>query len=545
MKLYIQNKRHNDGCTLVTIHLNIKIITVMKIKFFLISLAYLLFNINTYCQEKTHALSFKISVDENVKKSFKQKGRLFLFISTNPDVEPRLQTWPQNITGKHYFFGKNFSDWKANETLVIEESMDWATWARSQECTFKNIPEGTYYIQFLWDQDFEGFGTNIAGNICSKKQEVTLTSSRELPFELSEIIEPLKIVDHKLVKLVDHKSDTLSKWWGKPIYERAVVLLPSGYFENPGQEYPIRYNVGGGFGSLNYVNRWVNDTAFFNWWLSDKAPQIINVYLDGEINGNIYHVDSDNKGPFGYSLINEFIPYIENLYRGTDSPLTRFTDGCSTGGWGSLALQLFYPEIFNGVFSYSPDFVSFSSLFSANIYEDKNIFYEEEYGYPRLMFRAYYDKIKITVKDWIEFENVLGYSGTYIDSDQWFAIMTSLFGAKGADGKPIPLFDHKTGIIDTTAVKSWYRYDLTNYVNDNWEKIGSKLQGKIYIWMGTDDGVFSNNSLRFLNRTLKRMENPKSDAIIEFTPNSGHCTLYSQRKVLEQIAKKLEEINRE
>jgi len=93
----------------------------MKTKLFLISLAYLVSNINTYCQEKSHALSFKISVDENVKQSFKQKGRLFLFISTNPDVEPRSQIWPQSITGEFYFFGNNFSNWKAHEDLVIED----------------------------------------------------------------------------------------------------------------------------------------------------------------------------------------------------------------------------------------------------------------------------------------------------------------------------------------------------------------------------------------------------------------------------------------
>ena len=92
--------------------------------------------------------------------------------------------------------------------------------------------------------------------------------------------------------------------------------------------------------------------------------------MDGTLNGNLYHIDSDNFGPYGYSLINEFVPYIENVYRGTNTPDTRFTEGCSTGGYGSLALQLFYPETFNGVFCYSPDPISFRTFFTANIYED-------------------------------------------------------------------------------------------------------------------------------------------------------------------------------
>ena len=514
----------------------------MKSKSFLIYVILLVFSTKTYCQEKTHALSFKISVAKEVKASFKQKGRLFIFIGTNPDVEPRRQISPSHIMKKHYIFAKNFSDWNANETLSVQDSEDWATWSRTQECTFKDIPDGTYYIQFLWDQNFERLGINAAGNIYSKKQEVKLTGSQTLTFKLSEIIEAFKLVDHKLLKLVNHKSDTLSRWWRKPVYERAAVLLPSKYYENPGKEYPIRYNVIWGFGSLTAVNNFVSDTTFFNWWLSDEAPQIITVYLDGELNGNIYHVDSDNKGPFGYSLINEFIPYIENLYRGTDSPVTRFTDGCSTGGWGSLALQLFYPETFNGVFSYSPDPVSYKQFFTLNMYKDKNLFYNE-FGYQRPVVRTRIDNAIVSMKDWTKLENVLGYSGTYIDSDRNLGVLSTIFGPKGTDGKPIPLFDSQTGIIDPQAVASWSRYDLANYVKDNWATIGSKLQGKIYIWAGTQDPYFLNNGVRGFAENISELGNPKSEARIEFSPNGGHCDDYSNRRVLEQIVKKLDEVN--
>lgn len=517
----------------------------MKTNSLLICLLFLVFSIKSYCQEKTHALSFKISVAENVQPSFKQNGRLFISIGTNPNVEPRLQTWPNSIRGKHYFFAKNFSVWKANQSLTFDDSDDWTSWARIGDYTFKNIPEGTYYIQILWDQDIEGYGINIAGNMYSHTQKVELTATQSLSFELSEIIEPFQLFDHKLLKLVEHKSDTLSKWWGKPIYERAAVLLPSKYYENLEKQYPIRYCVIGGLGSLSRVNRRVDDKAFLQWWLSDEAPQIITVYLDGEINRNIYHVDSDNKGPSGYSLINELIPYIENLYRGTDSPTTRFTDGCSTGGWGSLALQLFYPETFNGVFSYSPDPLSFNAFFSLNLYRSKNMFFNK-YGYPHPISRSWNGNPKVSFKDWIELENVIGYSGTYIDSPNFLGTLNSIFGAKGADGMPVPLFDPETGIIDPEAVISWSRYDLTRYVLENWEDIGSKLQGKIYIWSGTMDGWFFNNGAHeFEKEGILRLKNPKSDAVFEYSLFCSHCEMYSQRRVLEQIANRLEEMDTE
>ena len=80
------------------------------------------------------------------------------------------------------------------------------------------------------------------------------------------------------------------------------------------------------------------------WWKSEDGTQIIVVMLDGEGPfGDSYQMDSDNSGAYGYSLIHELIPAIESKYRNTNSAATRFVEGCSTGGWVSLALQVYYP----------------------------------------------------------------------------------------------------------------------------------------------------------------------------------------------------------
>ena len=124
-----------------------------------------------------------------------------------------------------------------------------------------------------------------------------------------------------------------------------------------------------------------------NWWESDDAPQIINVFLDGEGPfGDSYQMDSENSGPYGDALTNELIPFIESTYRGTDTPTTRFVDGCSTGGWVSLGLQLYYPDFFNGTFSYSPDAIEFENYQLINIYKDENAFVNE-FGYMRPVAR--------------------------------------------------------------------------------------------------------------------------------------------------------------
>ena len=519
----------------------------MKSKLFLIYLILLVFGIKIYCQEKTHSLTFNISVAEEIKSSFNPEGRLFIFLSTTPNVQPMNQIWPNSITGRHFLFAKNFSFWTADNTLMIKDPAGWSTWGRTGKCSFDNVPEDTYYIQVLWQQNFYGIGINEEGNLYSKTQELVINKSQTLDIDLSAIIEQGKPDEHPYVKMVHYKSDTLSKWWGKPVYERAAVLLPSGYYDNPDKEYPIYYYIGGGQSDCLNIGWWMNYwKKFAEWWMSDESPQIIIVYLDGILNSNFYHLDSDNLGPHGHSLIYELIPYMEKLYRGTNSPDTRFVGGCSTGGYGSLALQLFYPETFNGVYCYSPDPISFTELMYINIYEDENCFYDE-YGYPKMVNQLGRANNPISWKDWMEFENVLGSSGTYLDSDHVMGIWSGIFGPKGTDGKPVPLVDPLTGTIDYDVAESWSRYDLSRYIVDNWEDIGPKLQNKIYISCNTSDFHFLDRAVSVFERNLAKLDNPTPDVIIDWAPGEGHCNEYNKgfphMEVLKQIEKRIKEMD--
>ena len=478
-------------------------------------------------QEEIHALNFSISVNEHVRPSFKTQGRLFITLSTTKEAEPKDQIWPNSIRGRHYLFAKNFSAWNVNEPLVIQDTAGWSAWGRTGKCSLNAIPEDTYYIQLLWQQYFYGFGNKEEGNIFSKKQELVLDKTQTIEISLSEVVEGSGLMDHPLMKMVHFKSDTLSKWWRRPIYERAAVLLPSGYYDNPGREYPIYYYVGGGDSNCKRTlnMRW-NRFSDSEWWMSEKAPQVIIVFLDGTINSNIYHLDSDNLGPHGHSLIYEFIPHIEKMYRGTDTPDKRYIGGCSTGGYGSLALQLFYPEAFNGVYCYSPDPITFGRLMNVNIYRDANYFYDQ-YGYQRLLKEPGTSRVPISWKDWLEFENVMGYSGTYLDSDHWFGVMSAISGPRGADGKPVPLVDPVTGEIDPTVAESWSRYDLRKYVASHWEEIGPKLKNKIYICTEATDNYNLNLAVQFFEQRIKKLDNPTPDIVIEYPVGRGHCSLYN------------------
>ena len=205
----------------------------------------------------------------------------------------------------------------------------------------------------------------------------------------------------------------------------------------------------------------------------------------------------------------------------------------------SLALQLFYPDFFGGCFSYSPDQVDFEHCQLINIYKDDNAYYNE-FGYLRPIVRDVTGEPRISQKDFIYFENVLGYSDTYVTSGGQYSAFNALFSPKGDDGLPKPIFNAITGKIDQEVAEHWRKYDLKDYVEKNWETLGPKIKGKIWVWGADMDNFYLNPALRSFDEMIKKMENPKSDAQISFTPMARHCEGYNYKKVLLQIKNKLD-----
>lgn len=507
----------------------------MKYLFF--SLFLLLSAITLQSQSSEHGLSIEVSVDESLLDSFDSSGRLFMFLTKNPNLEPRTQIWP-NPYSKTHIFAMNKDNFPKDKPLTIDPDQ---TWTKTTEWGLSNVPEGTYYMQVLWDQDKEESRIGAPGNLYSSKEKIELNSSKKIAVVLHQQIGKRSLKEHPLAKLIDLKSDTLSHWWNKEMHIKASILLPHGY--QKGKSYPIRYNVAGYGGRYTRLNRLLNNKNFMEWWDSDQAPQIINVFLDGEGPfGDSYQMDSENSGPYGYSLIHEVIPKIETTYRGTDEMTTRFVDGCSTGGWVSLGLQLYYPDIFNGVYSYSPDAIDFEHYQLINIYKEKNAFYNE-FDYLRPIMRDKYGEPMLSMKEFVAYENVFGPSNTYLDSGGQFSAHTALYSPKGSNGLPKPLFDPETGKIDSLVAKSWEKYDFKRYAKKNWKELGPKLQGKIYIWMGDMDNFYLNTGTRGFNTFLKNTKDPISDAIVEFSPMEGHCSLFSHKEILLKMKERLATLN--
>lgn len=508
----------------------------MKFKLLLSGIILFVTLTNVYSQEQGFQFSADVKINKELKELFRDKGRLYLFFSQNKNVEPRTRIWP-SPTNKTFIFAKNIDGFKTNEILKIGNDESWIS---TTDWTLDEVPAGEYYVQIVWDQDLKESRINAPGNLFSEKQKITVNQPIKIELLLSQSIEPRKVKNHDLARVVEIKSEVLSAWWNKPIHLKASVLLPHGYDSN--KAYPIRYNVAGYGGRYTRINGLLENKNFMKWWNSDQAPQIITVFLDGEGPfGDSYQMDSENSGPYGKALINEFIPHIESKYRGTNSSTTRFVDGCSTGGWVSLGLQIYYPDFFNGAFSYSPDAVDFENYQLINIYKDKNAFVNE-YGYPRPVMRSTTGEPMLSLEEFIQYENVLGSSNSYLNSGGQFSAHTALYSPKGSNDLPQALFDPMTGEIDSIVAQHWKKYDFKIYAQKNWKELGPKLLGKVFIWMGDMDNFYLNPATRKFAAFLSGTVTPNSDAEIIFSPMEGHCSKYSHREVLEKIQKRIKDI---
>lgn len=487
----------------------------------------------TFAQGGKYPVNIKVDISEDIKAQVKDDGRLFLFLSKNLNAEPRTQTWPSPFAPT-YIFAKNISDFKS-QSITISDGGDWYA---TVDWDLNEVPYGNYNVQVLWDQDTDESRIDAPGNIYSEPQQVKIFSAQDLSMTLSKQIADRKLTTHELSKELSMKSELLSAFWNKPMYVKASILLPHGY--DSSKAYPIRYNVAGYGGRYTRINRLLGSNNFMSWWDTEEAPDIITVFLDGEGPfGDSYQLDSDNSGPYGDALIKEFIPFIESQFRGTDTASTRFVDGCSTGGWVSLGLQLYYPDTFNGCYSYSPDAIEFENYQLINIYKDANAF-ENEFGYPRPVMRGTDGEPMLSMRDFIRYENVLGASDTYLNSGGQFSAHTALYSPKGDNGLPKPLWDPTTGAIDKSVAEQWKKYDFKLYAQKNWAELGPKLAGKIYIWMGDMDHFYLNGATRAFADFMKSTSNPKSDATIEFSAMEGHCSQYSHKEVLLMIQDRLD-----
>jgi hypothetical protein len=207
------------------------------------------------------------------------------------------------------------------------------------------------------------------------------------------------------------------------------------------------------------------------------------------------------------------------------APWARVLTGVSTGGWESLALQIFHPDFFGGTWSFSPDPVDFRRYQLINIYYDENAFEapgSEWLERERPMMRSIEGQVLVTIRQMSQLEAVLGSRSR---SGQQFAAWEAVYGPVASDGYPQPLWDRLTGKIDVRVAEYMrdHGYDLRAYLEKNWSKIGPQLVGKIHVYCGDMDDYYLNTAVYKLEDFLKATTAPAYEGSFQYgRPMKGH-----------------------
>ena len=316
-------------------------------------------------------------------------GRLLVVLgkATGED-EPRHAIGETGVNAPP-FFGADVNGFGPGVVGVVDGSAEAFPIA-----SLAKLPAGEYAAQAVFDWNPDLRMPDAPGNLYSDPMRVMLDPAAGGTVKLAlvrQVPPDRPPPDTATLKYVKFESKLLSQFHGRPMYLRAGIALPRDFDRDPNRKYPLLVVIGG------YGSRY---TAVANWGrrlARGGALPMIVLHLDGAgPYGDPYQVNSANNGPLGDAVIRELIPFVEQKYRAIGQPYARFTTGTSTGGWVSLALQVFYPEFFNGCWSFSPDPVDFRQYELINIYEHKNA-YVNPFGFERPAKRRTFGAIPSTL----------------------------------------------------------------------------------------------------------------------------------------------------
>jgi hypothetical protein len=512
--------------------------------------------------EKQRGLSFSVTYEPALTQE-EQDGRLLLLLATHDSEEPRFLA--DDSADTQLIFGLNVEDWQHGSAVIIGQEAVGFPLADLSE-----VPDGTYYVQALLNRykDYHlGNGKVVSlppdrgegqvwnrkpGNFYSKPIQVVIDEGGSVSFDLVldqaiPEIEPPE--DTGFVKHIRMRSELLSEFWGEDVYLGAHVLLPRGFDEHTNARYPLMIFHGhfpneiGGFRTQppdpdlepNFSERFgvsgyniiqqQEAYDFYQTWISDDFPRyiVIEIQHPTPYYDDSYAVNSASQGPYGDAITYELIPYIEERFRGIGEGWARFTYGGSTGGWEAMAVQVFYPDEYNGAFIGCPDPIDFRAYQTVNIYEDTNAYwYDSQFQkLPRPGGRDYLGHVSASLYDYNRLEAALGDKNR---SGGQYDIWEATFSPMGEDGYPVRIWDKQTGEINHEVAEYWKEnFDLRYILERDWTTLGPKLEGKLHIYVGDMDNYYLNNAVYLTEEFLENTTGPHYGGEVDYGDRAEHC----------------------
>jgi S-formylglutathione hydrolase FrmB len=450
------------------------------------------------------APSFVLTFDPAVRNE-PFSGRVYVFFSQNGEEPRRGPDWfnPQP------FIAKDVEHWKPGEPLTLSPNdkalLSFPKPLEQLELTGFNAQPVARFSP--WEREVGSGPGNGFGSVAKVPE-----GDASVPLAIDRLVKARPYQETKWNKLIEVPSKRLSEFYGHDVSLRGTVILPASYYEQPDRRYPTIFTIPG-FGGDHRVDPMhepipeqnAQGVEFFRVMLDPSAPL-----------GHHVFADSANNGPVGTAFVEEFLPEFDKQYRSIPEPSARFLTGHSSGGWSSLWLQISHPDDFGGVWSTSPDPVDFRDFQRIDIYRPGENMYVDQSGKPRPLARLD-GEVALLYRKFDAMEQVLGPGGQLHSFE-------AVFSPRGENGKPLPLWDRKTGAIDPAVAEAWKKYDIRCVLEEHWPELRDRLAGKLHLIMGAEDTFYLEGAVRLLKQSLEKLG---SDAVVEIVPGRNHFDLLS------------------
>jgi S-formylglutathione hydrolase FrmB len=470
---------------------------------------------------------FSVQLDSSAGKPL--SGRLYIFSST--DTSKGVQD-PDPFNPSPTFL-LDVTSWMPGEIISVDST------AAAYPIKMNSLKPGNYKFAAIFDIDTqERNNTLTPGNWYSRD---VLVQVNEKGFEQTHILLNRKMParpfrETSAVRQEIFKSKLVTDFRKRDSYIKAAVVLPKDYDSSGNMAYPVVFIIPG-WGGTHYD---VINPAMQKRYGIGLGIQKIYVYLNPETNnpfGLHAFIDSRVNGPWGKTLVNEFIPYIIKKYKIESNRQKHFVVGQSSGGYAALWLQLNYPMSFGGCWAVSPDPVDFSDFTSVNIYErDANFYYDKAKS-----LRPFFEmngQYLATIKGYAQFEDFLGDGGQMQSFEAAFGTLDK------KTGKPAQLFNRATGFVNSKVVDTWKPYDMSLFVENNHKELQDKVAGKVHVYAGAQDNFFLNRSVNLFKQKIESLN--FSRATVELIVGANHWTIWSEdftKRVQQEIDGRVNAVN--
>lgn len=451
-------------------------------------------------------------------------GRLIVFAQR---VDPSTKATPDAIDIEsfsppdHVAIAARDIDDLAQDEIVRVDADDTA-WPGP----FSGMPAGDYWVQALLDtrRDYGHYGRgggDLTGPVTrvhlgKDAPAITVKLDRTVPASVPWTFDPrtqpfiLDAVPHARAqaRAFSFTSAAASTFAGRPITQKGWVLLPPGYDGH--KHFPTVYSLSTYSGD---VTRLTFDVTLIDLLMNrGDLPPMVWVFPDYSVHGGTHQfVDSVNDGPWETAFITELVPWIESHYAVDRAPRARLLTGHSSGGWSSLWLQVNHPDSFGGAWSTGPDPIDFHSWLNVDIYAHDANAYRQPDGTPTPAARGKNNQVAARLKDIALIERVLGDTGGQLGSFEW------TFSPRGDDGRPMPLFDRRSGKVDSDVADAWRRYDIVERLRTHPD---ARLAGKLHVIVGAEDNYY-------LDAGVRRLAALPGVADVRILPGRNHNNLHA------------------